>query len=78
MKFVFIPSTTPKSQSKYNSQSICPAQSHCQLTVTRKQNKKKEIWIPRRRKPVLQWQGHHALELQAELKGQGRQKFDNQ
>ena len=34
--------------------------------------------IPRRRKPVLQWQGHRALELQAELEGQGRQKLDNQ
>ena len=38
----------------------------------------KDKGIPRRRKPVLQWQGHRALELQAELEGQGRQKLDNQ
>ena len=41
-------------------------------------DKQKERRIPRRRKPVLQWQGHHAPELQAELEGQGRQKLDNQ
>ena len=40
-------------------------------------SKKKEE-IPRRRKPVVQWQGHRAPALQAERRGQGRQKLDNQ
>jgi len=42
------------------------------------QKKNREMRIPRQHKPVLQWQGHRAFELQAELKGQGRQKLDNQ
>jgi hypothetical protein len=59
-----------------SSQSFYQVKQTCQVTSCKTLNKKKEI--PRRRKPILQWQGHHASELQAELEGQGRQKFDNQ
>ncbi len=42
-------------------------------------NKKNETkQIPRRLKPILQWQCHRAPGLQAEPRGQGRQKLDNQ
>ncbi|KAF9231611.1 hypothetical protein BU15DRAFT_55925, partial [Melanogaster broomeanus] len=35
--------------------------------------------IPRRHKPVLQWQGHHVPGVASRARrDQGRQKFDNQ
>ena len=57
----------------------CPMpQSTDQGKKAQQKEEKREGKIPRRRKPVLQWQGHRAPELQAELEGQGRQKLDNQ
>jgi len=41
-------------------------------------NEKEKREIPRRRKPVVQQQGHRVPELQAELEEQGLQKLDNQ
>ena len=46
--------------------------------IPRVPQKEKARRIPRRHKPAVQWQGHRAPELQAELEGQGRQKLDNQ
>jgi len=43
-----------------------------------KKSEKEKREIPRRRKPVVQEQGHRVLKLQAELEEQGLQKLDNQ
>ena len=44
----------------------------------REKSEKEKREIPRRRKPVVQQQGHRVPELQAELEEQGLQKLDNQ
>ncbi|KAH0833265.1 hypothetical protein J3R83DRAFT_12328, partial [Lanmaoa asiatica] len=43
------------------------------------QRESKAREIPRRHRPVLQWQGHRAHGVASRAReGQGRQKFDNQ
>ncbi|KAF8134998.1 hypothetical protein EV363DRAFT_1159937, partial [Boletus edulis] len=52
----------------------------CQVTLSRETAKRRQgREIPRRHKPVVQGQGHHAPGVASRAReGQGRQKFDNQ
>ena len=67
----------PKTQTQFIAQTFCTIPRVHPMTNSQR-GEQKEREIPRRHKPVLQWQGHRASKLQAELEGQGRQKLDNQ
>ena len=75
---VYIPTEQEEKNYDLNPFAAFMPAEHPQVQSTAKREKTGKKGIPRRRKPVVQRQGHRVPGLQAEPREQGRQKLDNQ